>query len=237
MAESNVNRILVSNAVAAYFDVGQQVSIGTSSNGNFGVATCRTILSKEAYDDGTNSGTMINFDGDPVNIAVGNVIWTSAQRTGACDGLGMKSGSYASTKKSNIYRGVENPFGNVWKFIDGINIKDYQAYICYDPTEYVVDKFTSPYTALSYVNANVSDKYATKLGLDSNNPLIRLTKEASGGSDSTYMCDYYYSNSGNRILLAGGDFNHTTNAGLWCFYGSGTSSTTNSYIGSRLLRY
>ena len=237
MAESNANRILVSNAVAAYFDVGQQVSIGISSNGNFGVATCRTILSKEAYDDGTNSGTMINFDGDPVNIAVGNVIWTSAQRTGACDGLGMKSGSYASTKKSNIYRGVENPFGNVWKFIDGINIKDYQAYICYDPTEYVVDKFTSPYTALSYVNANVSDKYATKLGLDSNNPLIRLTKEASGGSDSTYMCDYYYSNSGNRILLAGGNFNSTANAGLWYFSGNNNSSYANYSIGSRLLRY
>ena len=237
MAESNVNRILVSNSVANYFDVGQQISIGTSSNGNFGVARCRTITSKEAYNDGNNSGTMVYFDGTPVNIAVGNVLWTSGQKSGVCDGLGMKSGCYKTPKNSCIYRGIEDPFGNVWKFVDGINIKDYVAYICYDPEEYTVDKFNGKYSALGYTNANTSDKYATKLGYDENNPLISLTTEASGGSDSTNMCDYYYCNSGNRIALVGGYMSTAANAGLWYWNLSSTSSGTNSYIGSRLLRY
>ena len=58
----------------------------------------------------------------------------SAQvNTGGCDSLGMKSGCLADDgAHSMIYRGVENIFGNIWQFVDGLGIKDYQAYICYE---------------------------------------------------------------------------------------------------------
>ena len=236
IAESGVNRILLSTANANNFDIGQQASIGTAT-WNWLIAQNRTILRKEAYSDGNISGTMVYFDGDPVNIAEGNVLWTTGQKSGTCDDLGMKSGCYKTSKNACIYRGIENPFGNVYQFIDGINIKDYVAYICYDPEHYAVDKFNDRYNAVGYTNANTSDKYATKLGYDENNPLISLTTEANGGSNTTNMCDYYYCNSGNRIALVGGLFSNTTTAGVWYWDLSNTSSSTAYSLGSRLLRY
>lgn len=236
IAETGVNRILLETSRANSFDIGQQVSIGTSSAWNWSVAQNRTITKKESYSDGNISGTMVYFNGSPVNIAVGNCLWTTGQVSGICDVLGMKSGCLKTPKNSCIYRGIENVFGNVYQFLDGINIKDYVAYICYDPTEYAVDKFTDKYAPVGYTNANVSNVWAKKLGYDENNPLVGLTTE-TGGSDSTNMCDYYYCNSGNRIVLVGGCFSSAASAGLWFFNCSGTSSDAYFNFGSRLLRY
>lgn len=236
MSENNVNRILVANNVADYFEIGQQISIGTSSNGNFEVARCRTITSKEIYNDGDNSGTMIYFDGTSVNIAIGNVIWTSAQKNGICDGLGMKSGCYKTSKNACIYRGIENPFGNVYQIIDGINIKDYVSYICYEPEYYESNIFDNKYTALSYINANTTADWAKELGYDANNPLISLTTK-TGGTNNTYVCDYYNSNSGNRIAMVGGDFVYSTQSGMWFWQLPYTSGRSYYNIGSRLIKY
>ena len=235
--ETSVNRIIVSTSVANNFLIGQQVSIGTSSADNWSVAKYRTITSKEDYDDGSVTGTAIYFDGNAVNIAVGNVIWSHGQKAGHCDSLGMKSGCLSNDGKHGmIYRGIENLLGNVFQWIDGINIKDYQAYICYSPEEYVSDMFTSPYQALGYVNSSNSNSYAKELGYDENNPLIALTTE-TGGSSSTYMCDNYYSSTGNRVARVGGNYNNGTTAGLWYWNLTNTSSNTYYYYGSRLLRY
>ena len=95
----------------------------------------------------------------------------------------MKSGCLNNDgKHAIIYRGIENIFGNIWQFVDGINLKDYQAYICYDPSEYVSDKFTDPYKELGYMcfkpaegaSTTAREGYATKLGYDSLNPLVSL---------------------------------------------------------------
>ena len=235
--ETSVNRIIVSTSVANNFLIGQQVSIGTSSADNWSVAKYRTITSKEDYDDGSVTGTAIYFDGNAVNIAVGNVIWSHGQKAGHCDSLGMKSGCLSNDGKHGmIYRGIENLLGNVFQWIDGINIKDYQAYICYSPEEYVSDMFTSPYQALGYVNSSNSNSYAKELGYDENNPLIALTTE-TGGSSSTYMCDNYYSSTGNRVARVGGYCSSGARAGLWYWNLNGTSGSAGYDGGSRLLRY
>lgn len=237
VAESNTNRIIVSTTVGGYFDVGQQISIGTSS-GNQSVAAYRTITAKESYSSDGVTGTAITFDGSAVNVAVNNVIWCGGQKAGGCDTLGMLSGCLANdSKHAVIYRGVENPFGNVYNFVDGINIKDYKAYVCYNPSDYVSDKITSLYSELGYTNYSTSDVWSTKLGFDKNHPFIRLTTEANNGSSSTGQCDKYYCNTGNRIVLVGGCFNSATTAGLWFLYCYSPSSAANCSLGSRLLMY
>ena len=237
IAESSVNRIIINSTSAGNFLVGQQISIGTSAIENWSVAKYRTITSIEDYSSGGVTGKAIYFDGTAVNIAVNNVIWSHGQMAGHCDILGMKSGCLSNDGKHGIiYRGIENIFGNVFQFVDGINIKDYVAYVCYDPDEYVSDKFTSPYQAVGYTNSNNSNVYAKALGYDGNNPLIALTTE-TGGSDSTNMCDYYYSNSGNRIARVGGTYSNGAIAGLWYWVLGSASSYTYYTLGSRLLRH
>lgn len=235
IGENSTNRIAINTSGANAFKVGQQVSIGANNTGQNGVAKNRTITKIEDYSSGDVTGKAVYFDGDAVNIAVGNVLQSTGQKSGQCDSLGMRSGCLANDGKSAIiYRGMENIFGNVWQFVDGINIKDYVAYLCTSPKDYKVDTFTEPYNALGFVNANANG-YAKTMGFDESYPIASFPTEV-GGSSTTGTCDYYYQNSGNRIALVGGTWNYNTYAGLWFWAMYYTSSNAYIAIGSRLLR-
>lgn len=160
---------------------------------------------------------------------------TAPNNSGGCDSLGMRSGCLGNDGTYSVtYRGIEDLYGNIWQFIDGINIQNHKAYICYDANKYAVDTFTGFYHVLNYTLPSVNG-YASKLGYDSNNPLVSLTTEATGSS-TTNMCDYYYQQDGNRIALVGGNYADTLLAGLWLWYFYGASSDALPSIGARLLR-
>lgn len=233
LAESNVNRIVVASTNLC---VGRTVSIGTEW-GNMSIATERTVTKIEDYSNGSVNGKAVYFDGAKVNIAVGNYIFGIAQRTGDCDSLGMKSGCLLNDGyHSMIYRGIENIFGNLWTAVDGLNIKDYVAYICDDPTQYASDKFVAPYKAIGYTNLQTSDVYTSKLGYDEEHPEIALPIEANGSS-GTGTCDYYWSSTGNRIAFVGGSLSHGTPDGLFSWHLNNASSTAHWNYGARLLKY
>ena len=235
VAETGVNRIIINTSGANNFKVGQQVSIGRNSIFNLDVAKNRTITKKEDYSSGDISGTAIYFDGDSVNIALNNVLWTTGQKSGGCDTLGMKSGCTANDGKTAVaYRGLENLFGNVFQFVDGINVKDHVCYLCTSQDDYVVDKFTSPYNALGYTNA-LTDGYPKSLGYDNNYPIASFPTEI-GASSKTGTCDYYYQYSGNRIALVGGYWRDGSDAGLWFWSLDFASGIASFYFGSRLLK-
>lgn len=236
IAQERTNTIVI--ATNDYFKVGQQIAIGTTVDG---VSICkdRTITKITEYSKDTTEGTAITFDGDPVNIAIGNIIHACAQKEGGCDSLGMKSGCLANdSQHAVIYRGIENIFGNVFNWIDGLNIQNYQAYICRNPKEYISDKFEVPYIKLGYVNCNEKDMYIKKLGFDEKNPDIALPIEIGGGAGSSSgMCDFYYSSEGNRVALVGGHFFNGSNAGLWCWVCYLSSVTSYLTCGARLLKH
>ena len=231
VAESNTNRAIVGSSSGYY--VGQIIRIGTSDGGTQ-IADARKITAIEAYDEDGVTGAALTFDGAAVNIAIDNFVCTMAQETGQCDSLGMKSGCLNNDGyHSMIYRGVENIFANIWQWVDGINIKDNLAYICKDHSEYASDKFTDPYKPLAYTNCNTNGNPKT-LGLDVDEPFFRFPTEVGGGS-STYMCDYYYQNTGNRVARVGGVFSGGANDGLWCWDLDTASSSAGWGIGARVL--
>ena len=160
---------------------------------------------------------------------------------GGTDELGMNSGCLVNDgTHSMIYRGIEDIFGNVLEFIDGINIKDYQAYINYDFRTYWSDTFDGDYKPLGYVNANGTG-FITKIGYDSNNPLIGLpTAVTSDTTDTDYNAsikDGYYPGSGEKILVAGGAYYGAgREGGLW-FSGVFGSNFYDNGVGSRLVRH
>ena len=165
---------------------------------------------------------------------------------GGADSLGMQSGCLVNDgKHSMIYRGIEDIYGNTVDFLDGINIKDYQAYINYDFITYKSDKFDGNYKALGYINKSFGDNggfgYITKLGYDSNNPLIGLPTEIdttnTDQNTPSGIKDAYGGNSGNKILLVGGAYYFSDNAGLWLSLADSRSDVDNSLVGSRLIRH
>ncbi len=169
-------------------------------------------------------------------LGLGNTNNSGALASGGCNQLGMKSGSIINDgKHSMIYRGIEDIFGNVWQFIDGMNIKDNAAYINYNPSTYAVDTFDGGYHALGYTNALLNG-YTTHLGYDSHHPIISLPTSV-GGKETSHMSDYFYQQSGNRIALSGGNYGENTNAGLWCWNFYDSSSAFYMTVGARLLRY
>lgn len=231
VAENNTNRAIIGSASGYY--VGQIIRIGTSDGGTQ-VADARKITAIEAYEGESVTGFALTFNGAAVNIAVDNFVCTMAQETGQCDSLGMKSGCLNNDGyHSMIYRGVENIFANIWQWVDGINIKDHLAYICKDHSKYVSDKFDGDYKPLAYTNCTSNGNPKT-LGLDVDEPFFRFPTEVGGGT-STYMCDYYWQNTGNRVARVGGDFSFGACDGLWSWYLSSTSSGAFWSIGCRVL--
>ncbi len=168
-------------------------------------------------------------------LGKGNSENTVANTSGECNELGMKSGTLNNDGTySMIYRGIEDIYGNVWQFVDGINIKDRVAYVCYDPNQYESDTFDGCYKGIGYTNASSND-YITKLGYDKNNPLIGLPI-ALNGSSNTYIPDRYWQNSGNRITLVGGNWYYGTHCGLWGLSTDPAPLTVNADFGARLLK-
>lgn len=148
------------------------------------------------------------------------------------------SGGTHATLMANRYRGIENPFGHIWKYTDGANIQvttgDAGLSILWttdDPSNFSDTSYTGYDKKGNICRTN---GYAKKMLLGEDGDIV--TTEV-GGSSSTYWCDYYYTNtSANRmqVVLVGGHADNGSNAGLadvdTYFAPSGASRD----IGSRL---
>ena len=96
------------------------------------------------------------------------------------------------------YLGLARMTEGGW-WIDGLAHNNATYLYSNKPSEYKDSPSagSNGYEALSY-SMPTSSNYITKLGYDSNHPTINLPSEASGGSQSSYYCDYVYYSSGNR---------------------------------------
>ncbi len=118
------------------------------------------------------------------NIMRGNVDGSyGILLSGQTDSIATASG-FNTTNGTMKYRGIENFYGNIYQFVDGININNGQSYVCYNPTEYVDDTITN-YTQLGYVNNMVSG-YTSKFGYDVNNPFVSMPTVVSQNNDTSY---------------------------------------------------
>ena len=235
LAETNTHRFVVNTGAGNQFIVGQQVKIGAYDNVS---SVIRTITAINNYEDSNITGKEIVLDGDPIeNISLTTYIWTCVQNSGGCDSLGMKSGCLVNDGKHNvIYRGIESIIGNIFSFVDGINIKDCVAYVCYNPKEYVSDKFESPYEKIGYINSK-QEGYCKALGFDINHPLIQLPTEIGANSTSGTTDYYWCTATGNRVARVGGYSVGGAVDGLWSWNLNATSSHSYWACGARVLKY
>jgi len=96
------------------------------------------------------------------------------------------------------YRGIENLYGHVWKWMDGININNNIPYVSNTDTQFS-DDTTTNYTNLGITLIN-ADGYQSTL-----KQISRGFFPASvGASSSTKITDYYYQASGWQVARLGG---------------------------------
>lgn len=227
VAETETNRIIVTNAIANKYVVGQTIGIGTSLGGT-NIANNRIVTAIEDYDTDNKA---ISFDGNPVNIAVGNVVFTLAYINGACDGVLSSSGSPVSNtsgKYNCVYRGKETPYGNAFEWISDVLFKregagtednpySYDIYHIPDPTKYSAGNITEDYVKLNF-QLPTADGYPKKLGFDSRYPHLRIPAEIGAGSTTWYSDYYYYPRNALCAAAVGGGWGIGSSGGPCCWY-------------------
>lgn len=148
------------------------------------------------------------------------------------------SGGTHATLMANRYRGIENPFGHIWKYTDGANIQvttgDSGLSILWttdDPSNFSDTSYTGYDKKGNICRTN---GYAKKMLLGEDGDIVATE---IGGSSSTYWCDYYYTyTSANRmqVVLVGGCADGGSGAGLANVNANNAPSDANRNIGSRL---
>ena len=139
------------------------------------------------------------------------------------------------------YRGIENPFGHIWKWTDGCKcIIQSEAsgalskfYVCDDPA-----KFTASGVGNYDYRGDLPRKegYVKALILGEDGEIMPL--EVGGGS-TTYFCDYFYTNipssgEAERGVLFGGSALDGAAAGFVSANSNIAPTYANAHVGSRL---
>lgn len=171
--------------------------------------------------------------------------------TGSSDSLGSgsgevtvtiqqtdSSGSNTSTitRKCNRYRGIENPFGHIWKHTDDVISKFEQTYRTWyksvKPNQFDTNKNNS-YKPLCSVN-NVVTGYKTEIKATPTCDFFAM--KCTNGSETTYWCDYNWDNTdtSEHCLLIGGGSDSGGRAGLFSLGSLHGVDGSYTDIGSRL---
>lgn len=148
------------------------------------------------------------------------------------------SGGTHATLMANRYRGIENPFGHIWKYTDGANIQvttgDSGLSILWttdDPSNFSDTSYTGYDKKGNICRTN---GYVKKMLLGEDGDIVATE---IGGSSSTYWCDYYYTyTQANRlqVVLVGGNADHGSYAGLAHVDTNNAPSAATRNFGSRL---
>lgn len=121
------------------------------------------------------------------------------------------------------YRGIENFWGDVWEWTNGVNVVNDTFYMTRGKNAHDGSEGYKP------IGAVPTPGYITDV-----HPGTALPSETVGGSSGTYWTDYYYYNGGNAGLLCSGPVYNGAAAGSFIVFTDCAPSYASATIGSRL---
>ena len=174
---------------------------------------------------------------------------------GHTDSLGNRTGVVSYTAKNDDesisktfdvprYRGVENPFGHIFKWTDGCNIQVSasqenggtglsKAFICHNPANFQDSNYAN-YSHVGNIDRVGGFIKEVLFGVGG-----EILPKLAGGGSTTYFCDNHWTNiptSGEALrgLLFGGNADCGASAGLASANSFAAPSNSNTHVGSRL---
>lgn len=171
---------------------------------------------------------------------------TLGNRTGVVE-MAMPTLYDSTATKVSVprYRGLENPFGHIWQWTDGINVRVSadtanggdglsKVFVCHDPAKFS-DTSNDGYSHVGNEDRTTSG-YVKELLFGEGGEIM---PKAVGGSSTTYFCDNHYTSiptSGEALrgVRFGGAAHDGSAAGLVYAATSNAPSRANTNIGSRL---
>lgn len=208
-------------------------------------------LTSEGYRQGGLGAGVTTWNGEWATFN-GNYPFVPCGHT---DSLGNRTGVVSYTAKNDDesiskafdvprYRGVENPFGHIWKWTDGCNIQVSasqekggtglsKAFICHNPANFQDTNYTN-YSHVGNIDREGGYIKEVLFGVGG-----EILPKLAGGGSTTYFCDNHYTNiptsdEALRGLLFGGNAASGAIAGLAFASSNSTPSSTYTSIGSRL---
>ncbi len=153
-----------------------------------------------------------------------------ADITGTTDGCNSLNGWNTLTHAVKML-GVENAYGSVFEWCDGIYFEKDRVFYISNPTKFSDTKdglnigFARP-TESGYIEF-------LKAGTSSFTQSV-IFPAVLGGSADTFEGDYYLYEETGTVLTVGGYFAGGSNAGLWYFSGNFSAEQKQTYCGGRL---
>ena len=158
------------------------------------------------------------------------------------DVAGTETPFNTNGKVAVSYRGMENPWGNIWKHVNGINIwgdgtmNGGQVYIA-DNFNFNESSHSGNYKSAGFTIANTNG-YISAFGYgDEENDWLFMPSETAGNSSLPVGDNLWCTSNmnGYRIALLGGDWANTYYAGVFFLYCSGNVGSKARNVGGRLL--
>ena len=161
-------------------------------------------------------------------------------------------GTSTGTKTFNVprYRGIENPFGHVWKNVIDVVVAgtDNSVYICKDYTKFgtfeggnnptAEQLIAAGYELQDFKESTITSQCVKKL-VNNNQADLFPTVVGNGASATTYYCDYHWTNATAtpRTLLIGGGSDAGSSAGLFALYSHAGLDYSYATVGTRITFY
>lgn len=170
---------------------------------------------------------------------------SSKENTGSTDTMPYHTGTMQASKTTYgvgvQYRYIEDPWGNVLDWCDGItfgpdeNNNAGEGIYCFEDFVDYSDSYNSANAVLVGRRANVSN-YIQDFDQSNINGFDWVLYPGNGdtGNSQNQIPDYCSFNAAGVVLYVGGSFNQDAGRGLFCLYGNYAASIQSGYIGVRL---
>lgn len=161
--------------------------------------------------------------------------------TGATVSLGNKSGAVTNANGIQIvsYRGKENPWGNIWGWVDGlnhyVNITEGTDTIYIADNGFKDDIGTTPYQEVD-ISPSMTSGYVSAWCYDEDFDWLFIAAEVKGNS-ALPVGDYFWqsTSTGWRVAVLGAGWNNGLSAGPFGWALHTASSNRNRHVGGRLV--
>ena len=263
LPEKGANRI-VAKAKRFPTDLFTGCAVTITSYKTGGVIHTGRTLTDVVLDSPEKGLVSLYFDGEALDTTTNMCLGGAAQKTGWSDRLPSHSGhtAYNGNPPGNEYRcavkyrHMENLWGNVWCYIDGLNLDNGRAYICENMEDYENGILSNAYKPVAITQQIQTDNgdiggerevhFLKNLGYDPRYPWLALPQDSVYADKSSvkgasvllrnnHFGDYYYLNTEAKNYVHGGGFDHYWRCGLFTLRGWQGDTKTWYLYGSRMI--
>lgn len=153
--------------------------------------------------------------------------------TGQSNALGNRSSDSTHNNMYMSYRGIENMYADIWEFVDGVNVNNYQFYVNGKYSTFQSDVFTGDYVTKGPLAAAATNSLIKRCAVSADGGFIPTVV---GGSTTTFYGDSLGSATGARIAYYGGNASIGASGGMGTLGVDSASSLSNVAIGAAVCR-